>query len=107
MQVKDVNKLTVKELKASIIENKAPDKALDKVLDEAPDKLKETIKKIILYCQEPKSAIQIMEELDYKNIKRFRRDYIKPLVENGILKMTIPDKPTSKNQRYISNSAQK
>ena len=57
MQVKDVNKLTVKELKASIIENKAPDKALDKVLDEAPDKLKETIKKIILYCQEPKSAI--------------------------------------------------
>ena len=87
MQVKDVNKLTVKELKASIIENKAPDKALDKVLDEAPDKLKETIKKIILYCQEPKSAIQIMEELNYKNIKRFRRDYIKPLVEKKILKI--------------------
>lgn len=107
MQVKDVNKLTVKELKASIIENKAPDKALDKVLDEAPDKLKETIKKIILYCQEPKSAIQIMEELNYKNIKRFRRDYIKPLVEKKILKMTIPDKPTSKNQKYISNSTEK
>ncbi len=103
MQVKDVNKLTVKELKASIIENKA----LDKVLDEAPDKLKETIKKIILYCQEPKSAIQIMEELNYKNIKRFRRDYIKPLVEKKILKMTIPDKPTSKNQKYISNSTEK
>ena len=43
-----------------------------------------------------------MEHLEYKNIKRFRRDYIKPLVQKGILKMTIPDKPTSKNQKYIS-----
>ena len=30
------------------------------------------------------------------------KDYIKPLVEKGLLKMTIPDKPTSKNQKYIS-----
>ena len=78
-----------------------------KAPDEAPDKLNETIKKIILYCQTPKSAIQIMEELNYKNIKRFRRDYIKPLVEKKILKMTIPDKPTSKNQKYISNATEK
>ena len=95
MQVKDVNKLTVKELNASIIKSKAP------------DKLNEIFKKILLYCQEPKSAIQIMEELDYKNIKRFRRDYIKPLVEKGKLKMTIPNKPTSKNQKYISNFVDK
>ena len=95
MKAEDINKMTVKELNTSIIGIKAP--------DEAPDKLNETIKKIILYCQEPKSAIQIMEELNYKNIKRFRRDYIKPLIEKRILKMTIPDKPTSKNQKYISN----
>lgn len=94
MTIKDVNKMTVKELNTSVIGSKAPDKA--------PDNLNEMIKKIILYCQEPKSAIQIMSELNYKNIKRFRRDYIKPLVEKGILKMTNPDKSTSKNQKYTS-----
>lgn len=98
MTIKDVNKMTVKELNTSVIGSKAPDRAPDK----APDNLNEMIKKIILYCQEPKSAIQIMSELNYKNIKRFRRDYIKPLVEKGILKMTNPDKPTSKNQKYTS-----
>ena len=29
------------------------------------------------------------------------------LVENGKLKMTIPNKPTSKNQKYISNAKEK
>ena len=43
-----------------------------------------------------------MEKIGYKNRTRFRRDYIKPLVEKGILKMTIPEKPTSKNQKYIA-----
>ena len=76
-------------------------KAQDKAQDKAPD----IIKEIILYCKTPKTAIQIMEHLEYKNIKRFRRDYIKPLVQKGILKMTIPDKPTSKNQKYISKQA--
>lgn len=57
MTIKDVNKMTVKELNTSVIGSKAPDKA--------PDNLNEMIKKIILYCQEPKSAIQIMSELNY------------------------------------------
>ena len=43
-----------------------------------------------------------MEKIGYKNRTRFRRDYIKPLVEKGLLNMTIPDKPTSKNQKYIA-----
>jgi len=32
----------------------------------------------------------------------FRRTYINPLLEEGLLRMTIPDKPTSKNQQYIT-----
>ena len=43
-----------------------------------------------------------MEKVGCENRPRFRRDYIKPLVEKGILKMTIPEKPTSKNQKYIA-----
>lgn len=33
--------------------------------------------------------------------------YIKPLIEKGKLRMTIPDKPKSKNQRYYSISDDK
>jgi len=57
---------------------------------------------ILIFCKEEKTVFQIMDYIGYKNRTRFRRDYIKPLVESGKLKMTIPDKPTSKNQKYIS-----
>jgi hypothetical protein len=30
---------------------------------------------------------------------------LKPLLENGQLQMTIPDKPNGKNQKYIAVSA--
>ena len=72
---------------------------LVKVEDKAQD---EIISRIIEFCKEERNIFEIMQYIGYKNIKRFRRDYIKPLVEEGILKMTIPDKPTSKNQKYIS-----
>lgn len=57
---------------------------------------------IIEFCATEKTIYEIMEFVGYKNRTRFRRDYIKPLVESERLKMTIPDKPTSKNQKYKS-----
>ena len=67
--------------------------------DMAQDKI---INKIIEFCQKERNIFEIMEYAGYKNRTRFRRDYIKPLVEKGLLYMTIPEKPTSKNQKYIS-----
>ena len=32
---------------------------------------------------------------------KFRNQVIKPLIEAGWIEMTIPDKPTSRNQRYV------
>ena len=58
---------------------------------------------IIEYCNKERTIYEIMRFVGYKNRTRFRRDYIKPLVESKKLKMTIPDKPTSKNQKYIKN----
>ena len=31
---------------------------------------------------------------------KFRRKYIHPLLEAGILELTIPEKPNSQNQKY-------
>jgi len=39
--------------------------------------------------------------LEYKDKKTVRK-YLKPLVEQGRLAMTIPDKPNSSNQKYVT-----
>ena len=71
--------------------------------DKAQDKAQEKIEnKIIEFCKKEKSVFEIMSYIGHKNKTRFRRDYIKPLVDKGLLKMTIPEKPTSKYQKYIS-----
>ena len=47
------------------------------------------------------SANEIMAKLGLKSKETFRKNYMNPALEQGIVKMTIPDKPNSKNQRYI------
>ena len=43
---------------------------------------------------------ELMEKLNMKSRISFRDNYLKPALENGLIKMTNPDKPTSKNQMY-------
>ena len=44
----------------------------------------------------------IKKLMDLTDVEDYSAETLKPLVEKGILKMTVPDKPTSKNQKYIS-----
>ena len=46
----------------------------------------------------------IMNHLGYKSRKKFRLNYIKPLLEEGLLSMTIPDKPNHQEQKYFSST---
>lgn len=48
----------------------------------------------------PMSSNEIMEKLGIKSKETLRANYIDPAIENGLIKMTLPDKPTSKNQMY-------
>ena len=48
----------------------------------------------------PLSANEIMNRLGVKSKETLRGSYLNPAIENGLVKMTIPDKPNSKNQRY-------
>ncbi|MBD5191445.1 MAG: hypothetical protein HDS88_00990 [Bacteroidales bacterium] len=57
--------------------------------------------KIIDFCKEPRSLTEIVAYCGFQNKRKFRERYLNPLL--GIrLQMTIPDKPTSRFQKYIN-----
>lgn len=69
---------------------------------ESTPQVTETESNIILFCTgTPRSVIEIMDFLDLSDKKSFRSWYLVPLLGKGVLKMTIPNKPTSRNQRYV------
>ena len=61
----------------------------------------EKMQKILAFCTEPKSTLEIANMLGYTDKKTVRR-YINPLLEQGRLAMTIPNKANSRNQKYIT-----
>lgn len=58
--------------------------------------------KILTFCNTPRSVIELMELLGWKNRTKFKHKFIKPLIGQEKLKMTIPDKPQSSKQKYIA-----
>ena len=64
-------------------------------------KLTETVNDIIVFCSTPRSMTEIMEHIGLKHRYNVKHRYIDPLIESGVLMMTIPDKPNSRNQKYI------
>lgn len=49
----------------------------------------------------PYTANEILELLKLKSKETLRKHYINPAIEDGFITMTLPDKPRSRNQRYI------
>ena len=47
------------------------------------------------------SASALLERLGMKSRDTLRQNYLNPALEAGLIEMTLPDKPTSRNQRYI------
>ena len=49
----------------------------------------------------PYTSNSIMEALGLKSKETLRKNYINPAMKLGLIKMTIPDKPNIRNQRYV------
>lgn len=56
---------------------------------------------ILAFCSEPKTREEIQVLVGITHREYFRAKILKPLLESGKLKMTIPDKPNSRNQKYV------
>ena len=71
--------------------------------DHHPNQNGQDVNKLIIdFCKDPKSVQEIMDEFYFDSRTSFRRKYLTPMLKNGVLKMTIPEKPSSKNQKYFS-----
>lgn len=51
------------------------------------------------------SRAQIQAVLQLKDRHNLTTVYLKPALEAGLIEMTLPDKPTSRNQRYRRTAA--
>lgn len=56
---------------------------------------------LIDFCSVPRSRAEMMEQTPIKSVTYFRKAFLLPLLDSGKLRMTIPDKPNSKNQKYV------
>lgn len=82
---------------------------INEVLEELLNTLDDEICNISIYVNKllnvmdynvPMTSNEIMKKLGIKSKETLRANYIGPAIKNGLIKMTIPDKPTSKNQMY-------
>ena len=83
---------------------------IDKILydisiqsSEDNEQLSEYIKKLlhVMEYDVPYTSKTLMEKLDLKSKEGFRRNYLRPAIDRNLIRMTIPDKPNSRNQRYV------
>ncbi len=52
----------------------------------------------------PYNTAELLDKLNLKSRETFRKNYLNPALEMNLIRMTVPDKPTSRNQRYIKNN---
>jgi len=79
-----------------IIKDTPPDTPLDTPLDK--------VEQILNFCAIPRSRIEIQNLLGLKDKNSFVKVYLTPLLDSNRLFMTIPEKPTSRNQKYVTNT---
>ena len=67
------------------------------------DNLSEYVKRLlsVMEYDTPYTANAILSLLDLKSKETLRKNYLNPAIQHGLVKMTLPDKPNSRNQRYI------
>jgi Fic family protein len=84
-------------------------KMIDEVLDELMRSVSIQLNHVSIYVKKlldvMESGVQyksseLMDFLSMKSRVSFRDNYLNPAIDNGLIKMSLPDSPTSKNQTY-------
>lgn len=68
-----------------------------------PVKVKEETQDILEFCKTPRTRQEIAKFYGLDTVYHVMSRYVQPLVEEGKLVLTIPDKPKSRNQKYMTS----
>lgn len=58
------------------------------------------VKKLLETLTGEQNRSELQEKLGLSDREHFRRSYLQPAIEQGLIELTIPDKPQSSKQRY-------
>ena len=67
---------------------------------DTPQDLDQRLVELIEFCGMPCSKREMLDYLGLTDSKNFRERYLVPLLNAGKIEMTIPDKPSSRRQKY-------
>ncbi|MDR0696326.1 MAG: Fic family protein [Christensenellaceae bacterium] len=74
---------------------------IDGYTDQDSDQVTDQVKRLIdVLGTSALSASELMSLLELKHRPTFRQNYLHPALEAGLIEMTLPDSPNSRNQRY-------
>lgn len=71
--------------------------ATDQVGDQVSDQVKTLLKCL---AKQPLTALACMKKLGLNHRPTFRKNYLQPALDGGLIERTLPDKPNSSLQRY-------
>lgn len=83
---------------------------IDRILDDVSaqvsadnEQLSEYLKRLldVMEYDVPYTSNTLMDKLGLKSKEGFRRNYLRPAIDMNLIRMTIPEKPNSRNQRYV------
>ena len=58
------------------------------------------VARVLTAIQSDMARTSLQEIMGLKNADHFRKAYLLPALESGMVEMTLPDKPNSRSQRY-------
>lgn len=77
------------------------DQDSDQVSDQDTDQVSDQVKSLLdALGSRTLSASELMDAMNLTHRPSFRKNYLSPALQLGLIEMTIPDKPNSRNQKY-------
>jgi ATP-dependent DNA helicase RecG len=70
-------------------------------LERSLDRLTEVQWRIVGHADVPRALAELMAHTGYRQRPHFVATHLEPLLTGGVLRLTIPDKPRSSQQRYV------